>query len=100
MASLAEVGREQKISADTLNKVYEMKKLVDESVRATMTDATVPRDQRVAAMKSIGEQTQQAIVQLLGKRAGKPTARSYADTAAGGCRASRARVSPSKEMLA
>lgn len=68
MASLAEVGREQKISADTLNKVYEMKKLVDESVRATMTDATVPRDQRVAAMKSIGEQTQQAIVQLLGEK--------------------------------
>jgi len=65
---LVKVGLEQNISADTLNKVYEMKTLVEESVRATMSDANVPREQRTTAVKTIGEQTQIALVQLLGDK--------------------------------
>lgn len=65
---LVEVARTHNVSPATMEKVFETKKLVEESVRAAMSDASVPRENRVATLKSIGEQTEQAMVQLLGEK--------------------------------
>ena len=65
---LVEVGREQNIPAETLNKVFEMKKLVEDNLRAALSDANIPRENRMATLKSMGEQTEHALVQLLGEK--------------------------------
>jgi hypothetical protein len=66
---LMDVARDYSLSADTVNKVYEMKKAVDESVRKLIADTTMPRDERMTALQGIAQETEKAMLATLGQQA-------------------------------
>ncbi|MEW6302483.1 MAG: hypothetical protein AB1705_03375 [Verrucomicrobiota bacterium] len=64
----ADIVRDYSLQPAAADKVYEIKQAVDEHMRQLMADQSLTREQRMAALKAITEETTVALIDTLGQK--------------------------------
>ena len=66
---LAQVAQQNNLPSETVGKVFDMKRAVEEQVRQVMGDQSMDRDQRSSLLKNISSETEKAMIETLGDKA-------------------------------
>ena len=66
---LAQVVRQNNLPQETVSKVFDMKRAVEDQVRQLTSDQTIDRDERSAMLKNISAETEKAMIESLGEKA-------------------------------
>ena len=66
---LAQVAQQNNLPPETVGKVFDMKRAVEDQVRQIMGDQNMDREERSSVLKNISAETEKAMTEALGEKA-------------------------------